>query len=58
MEGGHYHCAYPEASTRMVCGALTVRERFEALRARAGTMSPEQFRAAYEDFLTDVQVHL
>lgn len=58
MEGGHYYCAYPYASTRMVCGALEVRERFEALRTRADDMSPEEFKQAYEDFLTDVQVHL
>ena len=28
-----------------------MRERFEALRARAGAMSPEEFEPAYEDFL-------
>lgn len=26
MEGGHYYCAYPQASTRMVKGALADRQ--------------------------------
>jgi hypothetical protein len=58
MEGGTYYCAYPDASTRMVKGALEVRERLEALRAGAAKMTPEQFQEAYERFLTDAQVHL
>ena len=35
MEGGHYYCAYPEASTRMVKGTIEVRERFDRLRREA-----------------------
>jgi hypothetical protein len=58
MEGGHYYCAYPEASTRMVKGALAVRKRFEPLLASAEAMSPEQFRTAYEDFLAEAQADL
>ena len=58
MEGGHYYCAYPEASTRMVKGALEVREGFERLLADAERSSPEEFKAAYERFLTDTQAHL
>jgi hypothetical protein len=58
MEGGTYYCAYPQASTRMVKGALEVRERLDALRAGAAKMTPEQFQEAYQRFLTDVQVHL
>ncbi|WP_028058756.1 hypothetical protein [Candidatus Solirubrobacter pratensis] len=58
MEGGTYYCAYPEASTRMVKGALEVSERFEALRAGAASMTPEQFEAAYRRFLGDVQAHI
>ena len=35
MEGGHYYCAYPHASTRMCKAALEVRERLpEATRRR------------------------
>jgi hypothetical protein len=58
MEGGTYYCAYPEASTRMVKGALDVQERFEALRAGAAKQTPEQFLEAYQRFLTGAQAHL
>ena len=58
MEGGHYYCAYPHASTRMVKGALVVREAFQKLLADAKRQSPEEFKAAYERFLADHQGHL
>jgi hypothetical protein len=58
MEGGTYYCAYPEASTRMCKSALTVKAGLDRLRADAKAMSPEQFKAAYEKFLTEHQAHL
>jgi hypothetical protein len=58
MEGGHYYCAYPHASTRMVKSALSVKERLERFVRESAGMSPEQFKAAYERFLTDVQTDL
>ena len=58
MEGGHYYCAYPQASTRMVKGALTVKERFDAFVRDSRRMGPEEFKAAYERLLADVQAHL
>ena len=58
LEGGHYYCAYPEASTRMVKGALEVRERFDRLVEDSERLSPEAFQAAYERFLTESQAHL
>ena len=58
MEGGHYYCAYPHASTRMVKGALVVRDAFQRLLAHAERQSPEEFKAAYESFLADHQGHL
>jgi hypothetical protein len=58
MEGGHYYCAYPQASTRMVKGALAVHEGFGKLVAGAERQSPEEFKAAYERFLADHQAHL
>jgi hypothetical protein len=42
----------------MVKSALTVQERLEALVRESRGMSPEQFKAAYERFLTDVQTDL
>jgi hypothetical protein len=58
MEGGHYYCAYPQASTRMVKGALAVKERLDAFVRDSRRMGPEEFAAAYERMLTDIQVHL
>ena len=46
LDGGHYYCAYPEASTRMVKGALEVRERFERLVEDSARLEPEAFAAA------------
>ena len=42
----------------MIASALAVRERFEPLIADAERLDPEAFKAAYEQFLTDVQAHL
>jgi hypothetical protein len=58
MEGGTYYCAYPEASTRMCKSSLEVKARLDILRAGAASMSPEEFKAAYEQFLTETQAHL
>jgi len=58
MEGGHYYCAYPWASTRMVKGALAVSEGVERLVADTEGQSAEEFKAAYERFLADQQAHL
>jgi hypothetical protein len=58
MEGGTYYCAYPQASTRMVKGALVVREAFDRLLADAERQSAEEFKAAYERFLADQQANL
>ena len=58
LEGGSYYCAYEHASTRMVAGALTVRERFQKLVAESQQLDASAFKAQYEQFLTDVQGHL
>jgi hypothetical protein len=58
MEGGSYYCAYEHASTRMVAGALVVRERFDRLLAEAKGLDATAFKAKYDQFLTDVQGHL
>jgi len=58
MEGGTYYCAHAEASTREIKNALAVRERFDALRRDADRLPPEEFKAAWERFLTDAQAHL
>jgi hypothetical protein len=58
MEGGTYYCAHPDASTRMIKSALYVRERLAELNDDAETLGPDEFKAAYERFLTDVQAHV
>jgi hypothetical protein len=55
MEGGTYYCAHAEASTRMVSGALAVRDRLAELDP---ALPPDEFKAAWERFLTDAQAHL
>jgi len=58
MEGGTYYCAHAEASTRMIKSALHVRERLADLVEQAEHLGPDEFKVAYERFLTDVQSHV
>ena len=55
MEGGTYYCAHADASTRMVNSALAVRDRLAKLDPN---LPPDEFKAAWERFLTDAQAHL
>jgi hypothetical protein len=58
MEGGTYYSAYPEASTRMCKQALAVDKALADLVKRSKSMSPDEFKAAWEQFLTEQQVNL
>ena len=58
MEGGTYYSAYPDASTRMCKQALKVDAALGNLVKQSKSLSPEQFKAAWEQFLTDQQVNL
>jgi hypothetical protein len=58
MEGGTYYSAYPEASTRMCKQALKVDGALADLVKRSQAMSPAEFKAAWEQFLTDQQGNL
>jgi hypothetical protein len=52
----HYYGAYPEATTKMVLSALSVRAAFAEFRAEAaGITDPDEFSAAYQAFLTGIQ---
>jgi hypothetical protein len=51
----HYYCAYPDASTTMVCAALELRRRFESFRAEAAALDPQAFADAYTQFVTEAQ---
>jgi len=58
LEGGHYHSAYPQASVKMTLSALPARERLQRLAAESGSLSPAQFRAAFDAAVADLQLHL
>jgi hypothetical protein len=58
MEGGTYYSAYPWASTRMCKSALEISKGMKELVKASERMSPEEFKAAYEQFLTEHQAHL
>lgn len=53
----HFYSAYPDASTAMVGRALQVDSRLQPFVASASSssMSDDEFAAAYEDLLVEVQ---
>jgi hypothetical protein len=54
----HYWSAYPGATTTEIISAEHVAAAIDDLRRRADSMSPDAFRAAYEQMLTNVQGNL
>ncbi len=58
LEGGHYHSAYPQASVKMTMAALEAHERLRELEQAAGSMSPAEFRTAFDAAVADLQLHL
>ena len=58
-EVSHYYSAYPQASSTMVQGALALQRRFSTFaRQVRDDMTPQDFQAAYQALLTDVQHQL
>jgi hypothetical protein len=51
----HYWNAYPGATTTEIISAEKVAAALDDLRARAPSLEPAQFKAAYEDMLTSIQ---
>ena len=51
----HYYNAYPEATTTEIISASKVAAALDDLRARAASLDPDAFKAAYEDMLTAIQ---
>ncbi len=51
----HYYTAYPAATTTMIRSALALEKPHRDFRARAASLNPEAFAAAYRRFLTDAQ---
>jgi hypothetical protein len=58
FEASHYASAYPHATITAITSALEIKERFALLQDQARNTNPEQFKAAYETFLTDIQRQL
>lgn len=58
MEGGTYYCAHPDLSTRQIQSAIAVRDGFEQFAIDTQALGPEQFKSAWEEFLTAHQAHL
>jgi hypothetical protein len=51
----HFYAAYPEATVTEVLKALELRARYDAFAARARTLTPAEFDAAWARFLTESQ---
>jgi hypothetical protein len=58
MPASHYYSAYPDATATTVLAALEVTPRLAELRLHAPAMSPEEFAAAWQQFLTESQLCL
>jgi len=54
----YYYTAYPEATANDTKAAHIVQGALTTLAAHAATQTPEQFQAAYLQFLLTVQAHL
>lgn len=54
----HYYSAYPTATTTMIVSALAFEKPHEDFRQAAPSRTPEQFAAAYKQFLTEQQDNL
>jgi hypothetical protein len=51
----HYYNAYPQATTTEIISAAKVAAAVDELKARAPSMDPAAFKAAYEKMLTAIQ---
>jgi hypothetical protein len=58
VTASYYWSAYPGAATTEILSALELKKRFTAFAERVKGMPAPEFKAAYEQFLTDVQRHL
>ena len=57
-DASYYWSTYPEATTTDILAALALRERFDRFARDAEGLSEPEFKAAYQQFLTDVQRYL
>jgi hypothetical protein len=54
----YYYTAYPYATANDVKSAIVVDQALEDLGEQAAAQTPDQFRAAYLEFVLAVQTHL
>ena len=54
----YYYTAYPQATANDVKAAHHVQEALTALASQAQSITPEQFKQAYLEFVIAVQTHL
>ena len=54
----YYYTAYPNATANDLKSAHIVQSAYDALAARAQTLTPVEFATAYADFVLTVQTHL
>ncbi len=54
----YYYTSYPQATANDVKAAHVVEDALESLGSHAASLSPEQFREAYLQFVMAVQSHL
>ena len=54
----HYYCAYPDGSARMIAAALALRDANAQLREQASGLRDDEFKAAWEQFVSDNQLLL
>jgi hypothetical protein len=54
----YYYTAYPQAAANDVKSAHRVQDSLDALMGEAGRCTPQEFAAAYRDFMINVQPHL
>jgi hypothetical protein len=57
-ETGHYYCAYPDGSARMIGAALELSERHWRFRERASALTDEQFALEWDRFVADNQLSM
>jgi hypothetical protein len=54
-EGGSYYSAYPQADVKTILASIDLRDALKEFVASSASLPPEEFKAAYNRFLTNVQ---
>lgn len=54
----YYWSAYPRHSTTMILDALALESRFQMFLQESAELPPDEFKRAYDQFLTEVQDYL